>query len=68
MITKYLNKKNIDAMYTNNAKNGLELIKKNNFDCVILIDDDHIYHPKTFSYTNKICLNKVLLHQYKAVY
>ena len=21
---------------------------KNNFDCVILIDDDHIYHPKTF--------------------
>ena len=36
MITKYLNKKNIDAMYTNNAKNGLELIKKNNFDGIIL--------------------------------
>ena len=36
MLVKYLNKKNFDAMDTNNARNGLELIQKNNFDVVIL--------------------------------
>lgn len=36
MLVKYLNKKNFDAMGTDNARNGLELIQKNNFDVVIL--------------------------------
>lgn len=36
MLVKYLNKKNFDAMDTDNARNGLELIQKNNFDVVIL--------------------------------
>ena len=36
MISKYLNKKNIEAMDTNSAKNCSELIKTNNFDIVIL--------------------------------
>ncbi len=36
MLVKYLNKKNFDAMDTGDARNGLELIQKNNFDVVIL--------------------------------
>ena len=39
LLSEFLKEKGLDVHATNNAKEGLELIKTENFDCVVLDND-----------------------------